>query len=70
MEVVRGAEALAHTVPHPVVTIGNFDGVHLGHRKIVETALERARARGGKVIAYTFRPTLRRHYVPELLFNY
>ncbi len=39
-----------------MVTIGNFDGVHLGHRAIIEATVEQAKARGGMSIAYTFRP--------------
>ena len=38
----------------PVIAIGNFDGVHLGHRAIVEKACELAQ--GGPVIAVTFDP--------------
>ncbi|MEO7163547.1 MAG: riboflavin kinase, partial [Bdellovibrionia bacterium] len=56
MELVRGIEALSHSVIHPVVTIGNFDGVHLGHQKIIQLAIEKAKAKGGQSIAYTFRP--------------
>jgi riboflavin kinase/FMN adenylyltransferase len=56
MELVRGYHALARALTRPVVTIGNFDGVHAGHRRIVELTLEKARARGGAAVAYTFRP--------------
>jgi riboflavin kinase/FMN adenylyltransferase len=37
-------------------TIGNFDGVHLGHRKILETVVARARAVGRPSFAITFEP--------------
>ncbi len=56
MEWIKGIQDLTHFVPHPVVTIGNFDGVHLGHQKIIQQAVEQARMRKGKCIAYTFRP--------------
>jgi riboflavin kinase/FMN adenylyltransferase len=56
MLIVRGIEALSHAVIHPVVTIGNFDGVHLGHQKIIQLAVEKSRSMGGQVVAYTFRP--------------
>jgi len=39
-----------------VLTIGNFDGVHLGHRLIVETALDHARKPGVLAAALTFEP--------------
>jgi riboflavin kinase/FMN adenylyltransferase len=56
MEVVQGVQKLTRSLRHPVVTIGNFDGVHLGHQQIIRLAVEKARARGGTAIAYTFRP--------------
>ena len=56
MEVFRGIEKLNRALKHPVLTIGNFDGVHLGHRHIFELAREKALARGGECVAYTFRP--------------
>jgi riboflavin kinase/FMN adenylyltransferase len=56
MELVRGFQKLTHILSHPVVTIGNFDGVHIGHRKIIELAISKAKARGGQCVAYTFRP--------------
>jgi riboflavin kinase/FMN adenylyltransferase len=44
-------------VSHPsVVSIGNFDGLHLGHRAILKTVVERARALGVQSVAMTFSP--------------
>jgi riboflavin kinase / FMN adenylyltransferase len=56
MEIFRGIQDLRRSLPHVVVTIGNFDGVHLGHRAIISLAIEKARARSGTAVAYTFRP--------------
>jgi riboflavin kinase/FMN adenylyltransferase len=39
-----------------VVTIGNFDGLHLGHRKILQSVRERARAGGERAAVITFDP--------------
>ena len=41
---------------NPVVTIGNFDGVHLGHQKILKKAIQRARALDGVAVVFTFHP--------------
>jgi riboflavin kinase/FMN adenylyltransferase len=38
------------------VTIGNFDGVHLGHRAILRTVVGRARDLGGESVVFTFDP--------------
>ena len=45
-------------MPHPpsVITIGNFDGVHLGHQAILASARELANQRGARVLALTFDP--------------
>jgi riboflavin kinase/FMN adenylyltransferase len=39
-----------------VVTIGNFDGVHLGHRAILDRVRQRAQELGGQAVAVTFEP--------------
>jgi riboflavin kinase/FMN adenylyltransferase len=55
MEIIRDLAALArHT--YPVTAIGNFDGVHLGHRAILKAAIDHARAAGGTAFALTFDP--------------
>ncbi len=38
------------------VTIGNFDGCHLGHRKLIETTISRAKALGVPSLAISFSP--------------
>jgi riboflavin kinase/FMN adenylyltransferase len=55
MEIIRDLEALARH-PYPVTAIGNFDGVHLGHRAILKAAIDHARAAGGTAFALTFDP--------------
>lgn len=40
----------------PVLALGTFDGVHLGHRRVIGLAVERARARGAPAAALTFEP--------------
>ena len=47
------------------LTIGNFDGVHLGHRLILETTVRRARAAGWKAAALTFDPHPTRIVAPQ-----
>lgn len=41
---------------NPVVTLGNFDGVHLGHQKIFRLLIEKARRINGTSVVYTFEP--------------
>jgi len=40
----------------PVVTIGNFDGLHIGHQRIIEEVKEKAREIGGVSVLVTFDP--------------
>src|SRR5262249_51914103 len=48
-----------------VVAIGNFDGVHRGHRAVIDAARKRARALGRKAAALTFTPHPRRFLRPQ-----
>ena len=64
MEIVRDLEGLpAH--PFPVVALGNFDGVHMGHQTILRAAIERARAKQGTAFALTFDPTPAKVLAPD-----
>jgi riboflavin kinase / FMN adenylyltransferase len=48
-----------------VVAMGNFDGVHLGHRAVIAAALEIGRAHGRPALALTFEPHPRRFFSPN-----
>lgn len=52
-------------VKNAVVTIGTFDGVHLGHRKIISRIKELADAIGGETVILTFFPHPRMILHPE-----
>lgn len=41
---------------NPVVTIGSFDGVHLGHQSVIRCLKETARKAGGESVIITFEP--------------
>ena len=56
MQVVRDPLRSTDLPRGGVGTIGNFDGVHLGHRKILETVVARARAVQRPSFAITFEP--------------
>jgi riboflavin kinase/FMN adenylyltransferase len=47
------------------VAIGNFDGVHRGHRAAIESAIAGARAGGRAALALTFEPHPRRLFLPN-----
>ncbi len=64
MEIIRDLDALGRH-PYPVVTLGNFDGVHRGHRAILKALIDRARAAGGTAFAVTFDPLPAKFLVPE-----
>ncbi len=48
-----------------VVTVGNFDGMHQGHTRVVGTCVERARKRGCNSVALTFDPHPRAVHRPD-----
>jgi riboflavin kinase/FMN adenylyltransferase len=56
MRILRGLESVPPDVQPSVVALGIFDGVHLGHRAILGTALTLARAAGLEAVACTFDP--------------
>lgn len=56
MQVVRDLDTLKETPCRTVLTIGNFDGVHLGHREVFRRVVNRARELKGTAVVVTFEP--------------
>ena len=56
MRVIRNLTRLRAPLARCVLTLGNFDGVHLGHQAIVRGVVDRARAAGGCAVVLTFEP--------------
>jgi riboflavin kinase/FMN adenylyltransferase len=56
MRIVQGLDSFPPDAPPSVVALGVFDGVHLGHRAILGTAVARGRAGGLETLACTFEP--------------
>ncbi|HAH25897.1 MAG TPA: riboflavin biosynthesis protein RibF [Prolixibacteraceae bacterium] len=50
---------------NPVLTIGTFDGVHLGHRKIIAALRDRAKSIMGESVIFTFDPHPRKVVAPD-----
>jgi len=72
MEIIRDLSTLGQN-PFPVVALGNFDGVHVGHQTILKSAIERAVAAGGSAWAITFDPLpakiLNPQHAPRLILT-
>jgi riboflavin kinase / FMN adenylyltransferase len=56
MQILHGIPGLLSAPKKSVISIGNFDGLHLGHRRILQTARELATAKNSKVVLVTFEP--------------
>src|SRR6516162_6430419 len=56
MQVFRKLEKVPASLGSTVVSVGNFDGVHVAHQAVVKHMAERAHAIGGKAVAVTFDP--------------
>lgn len=56
MEILRSVEDFEQQNKFLAVTLGNFDGVHLGHQQLLRQAVEKAKENGGLSMAFTFEP--------------
>jgi riboflavin kinase/FMN adenylyltransferase len=64
--VVRGARALEEPLAASVVTLGTFDGVHLGHQELIRRTVAAAARVKAPAIAYTFDPHPARVLAPKV----
>jgi riboflavin kinase/FMN adenylyltransferase len=65
MEIVRGLAKLNTSYPNTVLTIGNYDGIYLGHQKILAMVLNRAQEIGGTSMVMSFDPHPVKVLAPE-----
>ena len=72
MEIFKGYKTVKQ-IKNPILTIGNFDGVHLGHQALLNKVFERAKINNGTAVVYTFYPhplfVLNPEKAPELLLS-
>lgn len=54
MKVIENMLKVTEILENTYVAIGNFDGLHTGHRMIIQSAMKRAKEQGGKTIVFTF----------------
>lgn len=64
MNIFKGFDTVKN-ISKPVLTIGTFDGVHLGHQKIIEQLNEEAEKIGGESVLFTFYPHPRMVLFPD-----
>src|SRR3982075_3762605 len=63
--VIRDSTPAAAIPKGTVVAMGNFDGVHLGHRAVIAAALQMGRIHGRAALAVTFEPHPRSFFSPN-----
>jgi riboflavin kinase / FMN adenylyltransferase len=56
MQTIRSLDEITPPAEGSCVTIGNFDGVHLGHQKLIRRVRDKARAKNLKSVVITFDP--------------
>ncbi len=74
MKVFNHLDQINEPIKQAVITIGNFDGVHIGHQALFHEVIEKAEAIGGTSVAMTFEPhplrVLRQNNHPPLITLY
>ena len=74
MRVFNHLDQINEPFKNAVITIGNFDGVHIGHQALFHEVIEKAQAIGGTSIAMTFEPhplrVLKQNNHPPLITLY
>src|SRR2546430_11830864 len=65
MELVRGLSGSGRRGEGCVLTIGTYDGIHLGHQALLARLHEHAARRGAAAVLLTFEPTPREYLAPN-----
>lgn len=56
MKIITSLDEIEAPFVNAVLTVGNFDGLHLGHQALLRKVKERTEARGGTSVVFTFEP--------------
>jgi riboflavin kinase/FMN adenylyltransferase len=56
MQIINDLRKTSKTLKNAVVTIGNFDGVHIGHQALFHQVIEKAESTDGTSVVITFEP--------------
>ena len=56
MQIIEHLDQITTPFTNAVITIGNFDGVHIGHQALFHEVIARAESMGGTSLAMTFEP--------------
>jgi riboflavin kinase/FMN adenylyltransferase len=74
MEIIKNLDKIVKPFKNAVITIGNFDGVHIGHQALFHAVIEKADAINGTSVAMTFEPhplrVLEQNNLPPLITLY
>ncbi len=65
MEIFRHIEGRDLSIVKPVLTLGSFDGIHLGHQLLLQRVVQDAKALGGSSVVLTFEPHPLKILAPE-----
>lgn len=65
MEIVRHIENRSLSLAKPILTLGNFDGIHLGHQALLQRVVQDAKSQGGRSVVLTFEPHPLKILAPE-----
>jgi riboflavin kinase/FMN adenylyltransferase len=64
-ELIRGISQLSSKHAPSVVSIGNYDGVHLGHQQVIRTLLEQSAKLNAVPTIVTFEPLAKEFFIPD-----
>lgn len=65
MQIIRGIQNLTTSLKGCVLTLGNFDGVHLGHQQLIARVVEVAKARQSLSVVVIFEPQPQEFFHPS-----
>lgn len=65
MQIINQINEIERPIKNAVITIGNFDGVHIGHQALLHTVIEKAHAVDGTAVVMTFDPHPMRILAPD-----